>query len=242
MTWDRILLPIVVVGVLAVMAVIVVIIIFAQNILGNRITVDQFLTLVPVVIGAGTAMAGIFTYWEKKKNELLTQIIMPVLEKYYKLDDADIAIDILNNFPYEFDEKDKEDKDNLKAFKLYNKGEISKDDLPLLLRNDRWVDTSPVEDKVIKSFDDLLYFFAELEYIVELGLLKRPNLTLFQYEIDRAAEQEAILNFVNIQKLRFDGKIHDKFKLYVNQVVNIVGNEKDWKTNLKDAGYEIRTT
>ena len=57
--------------------------------------------------------------------------------------------------------------------------QIRKTDLPLVLRDDRWVDTSPVEDKVVKSFNALLYFFAELEYIVQIGLCRVKTLGFF---------------------------------------------------------------
>ncbi|HZB74256.1 MAG TPA: hypothetical protein VE378_05885 [Nitrososphaeraceae archaeon] len=198
---------------------------------------DWILVIVPVatvVIGAGTAIFGIITYWQKKKNELLTQIVMPVLREYNDLEDAEIAIDILNDYPYEF-----KPIDDPQAYKLY-KGQIRKTDLPLVLRDDRWVDTSPVEDKVVKSFDALLYFFAELEYIVQIGLCKSEDLRLFYYEIDKTVEQEAVRNFVNIHRLSFfDGQLRPKLKME-KQSCKIVGNENKQFEKLKEAGYELK--
>lgn len=194
---------------------------------------DGILAIVPVAtlaIGAGTAVAGIFTYQRKKKNESLTQIVLPVLTEYSDLKDADIAVDILNDYTYEFKQTD-----DPKALHLYS-GRISKEDLPLVLRDDRWVDTSPVEDKVVRSFDALLYFFAELEYIVQLGLLKRSDLSLFKYEIDKVVNEEAICNFVNIHRLSFNGKLNGEFKLK-DHYLKIVGDENEQLKKLRDAGY-----
>jgi hypothetical protein len=200
------------------------------------ITADWILALVPAVIGILTAIFGIITYREKKKNELLTQIVMPVLGEYNELKDANIAIDILNDYPYKF-----EPQDDPQAFKLYN-GLIFKKDLPLVLRSDRWVDTSPVEDKVVKSFDALLYFFAELEYVLQLRLLNRTDLMLFDYEIKKVVEDEAIRNFVNIYNLSFfQGHLNPEFKAEKAKSLNIVGgNEATELEKLKKAGYEER--
>lgn len=199
---------------------------------GDWFTSQTFLSLAPIAIGSGTAIAGIVTYRQKKKNELLTQIVMPVLREYNDLEDADIAVDILNDYPYEFTQTD-----DPKAFHLYN-GRIRKTDLPLVLRDDRWVDTSPVEDKVVKSFDALLYFFAELEYIVQLRLLDRSDLRLFDYEIKKVVEQEAIPNFVNIHRLSFfDGELDGKLKMEKDKDLNIVGDEAVQFKKLKSAGY-----
>jgi hypothetical protein len=198
----------------------------------NWFTSEPFLSLAPIVIASGTALAGIFTYWQRKKNETLTQIVQPILTEYKKdLQNADIAVDILNDYPYVFKYTD-----DPKAFNLYS-GRISKTDLPLVLRNDTWVDTSPVEDKVIRSFDALLYFFAELEYIVQLGLLKRSDLMLFKYEIDKVVKEEAIRNFVNIHRLSFNGRLNDNLKLK-GRYLNIVGNEAEQFRKLQGAGYE----
>jgi hypothetical protein len=197
----------------------------------NWFTSEPFLSLAPIAIASGTAIAGIFTYWQKKKNETLTQIILPVLTEYNDLEDADVAVDILNDYPYEFRQTD-----DPKAFHLYS-GRISKKDLALVLRNDRWVDTSPVEDEVVRSFDALLYFFAELEYIVQLRLLKRSDLSLFKYEIDKVVKEEAIRNFVNIHRLSFNGELDDNFKLE-DHYLKIVGDEAEQLRKLQDAGYQ----
>jgi hypothetical protein len=197
----------------------------------GSLTIDAVAT---IVIGAGTAIFAIITYWQNKKNELLTQIVMPVLREYNDLEDAEIAIDILNDYPYEFMQID-----DPQAYYLYQ-GQISKTELPLVLRDHNWVDTSPIEDEVVKSFDALLYFFAELEYIVHIGLCKKEDLKLFQYEIDKAIEQEAIRNFVNIYRLRFfNGELWCKLKMG-NESCNVVGNEEKQLEKLKKAGYKLK--
>jgi hypothetical protein len=234
MAWEWIgahRLLIIVVG--AAIAAIAGIITYEQNIPRDWINADRILALVTALIGIGTAIAGIITYERKKKNELLTQVVMPVLSEYNDLEDADIAVDILNDYPYEFMQTD-----DPKALHLYS-GRISKEDLPLVLRDNRWVDTSPVEDKVVRSFDALLYFFAKLEYVVKLGLLKRSDLTLFKYEIDRVADDEAICNFVNVNKLSFDGELNDKLKMKEDNALNIVGKEDKQLEKLVGAGYRV---
>jgi hypothetical protein len=160
---------------------------------------------------------------------------MPILKEYNELDEAEIAINILDDYPHKF----KETVDP-QAFRLY-KGQIRKTDLPLVLRDDRWVDTSPVEDKVVKSFDALLYFFAELEYVVQIGLVKDADLRLFVYEIEKLVEQSAILNFVNIHRLSyFKGWLDPRLIMEDNKGANIVGIEKEveqYFKRLKNAGY-----
>jgi hypothetical protein len=154
------------------------------------------------------------------------------------LNEAEIAIDILDDYPYEFNRID-----DPQAYRLYN-GAIYKEDLPLVLRRDEWIDTSPVEDKVVRSFDALLYFFAEPEYVVQIGLVKREDLKLFDYEIQKVVNRPAILNFVNIHGLSyFTKQLNDKLQMEVNnEGENIVGDEVEkakYLKRLKDAG--IRT-
>jgi hypothetical protein len=213
---------------------------------------EEVLSFASVVIAGGVALTGIFTYRQNKKKELLarenelhtrkkellTQIIMPLLKEYNELNEAEIAIDILDDYPYEFNRID-----DSQAYRLYS-GVIDKKDLPLVLRKDEWIDTSPVEDKVVRSFDALLYFFAELEYVVQIGLVKRDDLKLFDYEIQKVVKQPAILNFVNIHRLSyFKKQLNDKLQMEDNnEGENIVGDEvekAEYFKRLKDAG--IRT-
>ena len=50
--------------------------------------------------------------------------------------------------------------------------------------------------------------------------------------------EAAIRNFVNIHKLSFGGKIHDKFK-FEDHSLDIVGNKTKWENKLKNAGYKL---
>jgi hypothetical protein len=196
---------------------------------------ESFVPLATVAVAGGAAITAVLTYWYNKKKDRLTQIIMPILKEYNELSDSEIAIDILDDYPYEFDQVD-----DPQAYYLYG-GEIYKKDLPLVLRDDKWIDTSPVEDKVVKSFDALLYFFAELEYVVQIGLVKHEDLKLFSYELEKVIKQPAILNFVNIHRLSyFKGQLDPRLVMKVNKGVNILGTEKEVEQHfkrLKNAGY-----
>jgi hypothetical protein len=195
---------------------------------------EWYVPLAPVAIAGVAAIIGVLTYWYNRKKERLTQIIMPILKEYNELDEAEIAIKILDDYPHKF----KETYDP-QAYRLYNNGEISKTDLPLVLRDDRWVNTSRVEDDVIESFDALLYFFAELEYVLQVGIVKKTDLALFVYEIKKVAQEPAIRNFVNMHELSFfQGNLDKKLKMEKGNYSNIVcGNEEEQLKKLKNAGY-----
>jgi hypothetical protein len=161
--------------------------------------------LTGIGVGAGTAIIGLWTYSRNKKKERVTEIVMPLLEKYNHLDEAEIAIDILDDFGYRLYDRNDE------AYDRYN-GVIWKECLVELLRDHELHNTSDDEDEVRKSFDALLYFFAELEYIVRIGLIDKKDLVLFNYEIQKAASNEGVRNFVRTYRLPLYGILHKDLK------------------------------
>ena len=208
-------------------------------------SVDQVPEYMGVGVAAIAAWYGIRTYKNSnrecqaarqkeivdREKEQLTDIIMPLLERYEKLDAAETAIRILDGNDHEI----KDDSDP--AYKLYGPL-IDVNDLPLLLRDHNWVNTSEEEDKVRDSFDELLFFFAELDYIMSIKLVGEANLELFKYEIRKAATNPAVVNFVRIYKLPLYGRIHPHLTKD-QEGIKVIGDEREQLEKLQTAGYKL---
>jgi hypothetical protein len=138
-----------------------------------------------------------------RNQELLKGIIVPLIEAYDSADAADIAIDILDDAPYVLPRTDA-------AYSRYKNGIIDKGALQITLRDHEKDQTSAGEDKVRNSFDELLAFFARLEYTMALELVKREQLYLFNYFIEKAAQNPGVVNFIQIYKAPLYGNLDSR--------------------------------
>jgi hypothetical protein len=135
-----------------------------------------------------------------RNRELLKDVIVPLIETYDAANVMNIATDILDDKPYELPKKDP-------SYCRYKNGIINKKTLETTLRDHEKDQTSPVEDEIRNSFDELLGFFARLEYTMTMDLVKRDQLNLFNYFIEKAADNPGVVQFVHIYKAPLYGKL-----------------------------------
>jgi hypothetical protein len=67
---------------------------------------------------------------------------------------------------------------------------------------------NPKMIEIRESFDTLLDFFCKLEYLLSIGLLKYEELTYFKYYIDRAAENNSVVNYIRMYEFPLNGKLN----------------------------------
>ena len=184
---------------------------------------DIIATYSGIVIGAVTAGIGLYSYRDSikvKKKGVVTDIVFPLISEFNTSMEFKIARDILDDKGYRFAESGSSISSNQKANGydynaggvLYPKPVIRYNDLYITLRDHSriWI-YSREEDKVRISFDAFLDFLARLEYLMTIDLLDREDLRLFDYFVEKAAENIGVRNFVRIYKLplygRLDGRL-----------------------------------
>jgi hypothetical protein len=169
------------------------------------------ITAIGAVVGL---LVAVFTYRQNSKQsqqnfieaqrtrklELLKDVIVPLIETYDAAHVMNIATDILDDGPYQLQKNDP-------SYYRYKNGLIDKKALEITLRDHEKDQTSPGEDEVRNSFDELLGFFARLEYTIDLDLVNRDQLNLFNYFIEKAAENPGVTQFVRIYKAPLYGKL-----------------------------------
>jgi hypothetical protein len=87
-------------------------------------------------------------------------------------------------------------------------------DLNEILRDHRSRDvTAPEEIAIRMSFDYLLDFFAKLEYLLSMGLIKKREIEYFNYYIRKTAENSAVVNYARIYEFPLKGKLNISLKV-----------------------------
>jgi hypothetical protein len=179
--------------------------------LGNSAFWFGVITAIGAIVGLFIAL---FTYRQASKQsqqnfieaqltrnrEQLKDVIVPLIETYDAAHVMNIATDILDDGSYELPKKDP-------SYYRYKNGLVDKKALEITLRDHEKDQTSPGEDEIRNSFDELLGFFARLEYTMGLDLVKRDQLNLFNYFIEKAADNPGVVQFVRIYKAPLYGKL-----------------------------------
>jgi hypothetical protein len=147
-------------------------------------------TLIPTAVGAVGLTQALYTYKENQKAKR-KEIIFPLIDEFDNSEDLFLAKAILDDFtcsvpPYKTTNKfllefwDMSTKD----FQYYNKCNLNN-----FLRNhlDKNVEeiTDPRERAIRKSFDAMIYFGFKLQYLYNIGILKKKELYYFQYDFDK---------------------------------------------------------
>src|SRR5262249_8381706 len=70
--------------------------------------------------------------------------------------------------------------------------------------------TDPGEITIRKSFDELLDFFAKLEYLFSIDLLTAHQLEYFRYYINKASNEDAVVNYVKTYSFPLHGKLDNR--------------------------------
>ena len=69
------------------------------------------------------------------------------------------------------------------------------------------------EAAIRESFDALLDSFAKLEYLSNIGLIKKQEICYFRYYINKAAKVKWVVDHLNYYEFQLYGKLHPKLIL-----------------------------
>jgi hypothetical protein len=85
--------------------------------------------------------------------------------------------------------------------------------LNIILRNhaDKPID-DPGEIQIRESFDALLDFFGKLEYLVQIGLMTKSELSYFEYFLMKSAENKDVRKYTQIYKFPLYNKLVERYK------------------------------
>jgi YVTN family beta-propeller protein len=156
---------------------------------------DTSIQILAVAGGFITAFVGLRTYYQSqmlRKKDILKDIVFPLKNDFDTSPEINRAKYILDDAPIEqgfYDEKR----------------------LLSTLRDHRNNRTSwePGDGIVRGSFDRFLDFLGTLEYLSAIELIKKETqLYPFQYYIDKAAKNKALVNYVKIYNFPLYGGLH----------------------------------
>jgi hypothetical protein len=165
-------------------------------------------TLIPTAVGGVGAFWGIFTYREGQKLKR-KEILFPLIDEFDKAHKMFLAKAILDDFTCSLPDSQEElaqlGKITIKDYKHPDqlKELYHVDNLYITLRYHK--DEGDVTDLrelcVRESFDAIIDFYAKLEYLKRIGLLKEEELEHFKYYYDKLVDSEAIRKYVTKYQL-----------------------------------------
>jgi hypothetical protein len=151
--------------------------------------------MVAVVSGA----FGIITY---SKNQTLKrqEIILPLMEEFDTNETLNIARTILDGFPFIVDGPEQR--------------EFGFDKLSDYLRDPSQLPVNDISEINLRnSFTALLDFFGKLGYLMDIGAITRRDLGYFEYYINKASNNPAIIIYTRIYKFELYAVLLDKMNL-----------------------------
>ena len=66
------------------------------------------------------------------------------------------------------------------------------------------------EDEIRDGFDSLLAFFGKLEYLLRIGLIRRTDLSYFQYYIDKASGNKDVREYAKLYNFQLNGMLDSR--------------------------------
>ena len=66
------------------------------------------------------------------------------------------------------------------------------------------------EDEIRDGFDSLLAFFGRLEYLLRIGLIRRTDLSYFQYYIDKASGNKDVREYAKLYNFQLNGMLDSR--------------------------------
>jgi hypothetical protein len=173
-------------------------------------------TVIPTLAGLFGLFWGTHTY---RDGQILKrkEIIFPLIEEY---DDEPnkmlVAKKILDDFNLNLNQVLGGEENSLPAQKsndrYYNKSKLEnilRADNPNIEYSSEFDDG---EEAIRDSFDSLLAFFAKLEYLLKIHLIKKQEIFYFRYYINKAAENPAIRGYVDRYQFQLDGTLDPRLK------------------------------
>ena len=159
--------------------------------------------LIPTAVGGVGAFWGIFTYREGQKLKR-KEILFPLIDEFDRSSKMFLAKAILDDFTCSFPDSSDElcqlgktiVKDYMHPEKLKERYNVSNLSQTLRYHKEEGDVTSIRELSVRESFDVIIDFYAKLEYLKKIGLLKYEELEHFSYYYDKLEKVEAVRNYV----------------------------------------------
>jgi hypothetical protein len=157
------------------------------------------------IIGTLTAAGGIatvligFRKWLTEQQQIrisrqaetVKDVVLPLILEFDKSEELMIAKNILDDTPI--------------GNRFYDEKRLSSTLRDHRNNREPWVKG----DKAVRdSFDSLLDFFSKLEYLSSIDLLSQQQLEYFRYYIDKAAENNAVVNYVKIYNFPLHKRLH----------------------------------
>ena len=170
------------------------------------LNIDSGMVVQILGISAGiiTGIVGIVTYHHgviTAKKETLTDIIFPLVKEFDNDSQMKMAKMILDGIPISLDNTSPD-----MPYGYYDEQRL----LRTLGDHHKKIKWDNGDAIVRGSFDSLLNFFHKLEsqFIAIPKLVTREELNYFDYYINRAAENKAVINYVRIYKFPLYGNLH----------------------------------
>ena len=177
--------------------------------------------VIATAIGVGGFGFGIFSYF-RSELERRKQTIFPLIDEFNTDKKLFVAKSLLDNYSFKrevlagflftqnFDVSDAyiEKGSMMAQVREGLEGYDSQIDLTEILRNHKIREVTAAHEIAIRmSFDSLLDFFAKLEYLLSMKLIKMSELEYFMYFIKKTAKNVAVVNYMNIYAFPLKGKL-----------------------------------
>jgi hypothetical protein len=171
------------------------------------VSLDTIISLLTALGAIGGISVGLYTFnrnykqgHETRKKEVVADLLFPLLERFNKSEEFHFARDLLDDFTIPISDDDVIAKEKYREY-------ISSEDLPSVLRHYTIeLIISKTEQEIRRSFDEFISFLSRIEFLVINKLMSGEDARmLFGYYLDRAAKNNAIVNYVRIYKMSLRG-------------------------------------
>jgi hypothetical protein len=169
------------------------------------------------IIGLGSVIVGIIAY-NRAQVTKRADVLFPLIKEFDESKSMDYAKKIMDDHPVAVNDPSLEFNPNWIKGLVEEKEPPywNKDDLTLVLRDHRNTEEGVItneEDEIRRSFDSLLDFFCKLEYLLEIHQVTKREIEIFNYYIDKVAEDNAILNYIKKYNFPLHGRLHERLNI-----------------------------
>ena len=164
-------------------------------------------TVIPTAAGLFGVLWGVHTY---RQSQLLKrkETIFPLIAEYDESTKMEIAKRILDDFT---DIKKKFFEGKIFVAELKGDEYYTIKNLHDILRDDTIATKfDEGEDEIRDGFDSLLAFFGKLEYLLRIGLIRRTDLSYFQYYIYKVSGNKEVRDYVKLYNFQLYGMLDSR--------------------------------
>jgi hypothetical protein len=165
----------------------------------------QIASLLTALVGIVGLIFGIYQYGQAQKVKR-QQILFELIHEYNYSEEQRLAKRILDDFYVDKDLKKRgiQFKQPNEYYYVSHLGQI-------LRWHGRESIEDPGEEVIRESFDALLEFFGKLEYLLELGLIKKNELLYFDYFLRKTLDNEAVRKYARDYPVPLYQKLQGRF-------------------------------